>query len=286
MTTRVTFELEPQDHALVEKLLEKVGKEMAEALQVDSVKPHEALVYLARRVLESGTEAATGNGKSDNKPLDTVLYRKCPDCRVCHVATQNGFMEVAPEVVERIEGDACKVNISPEDEISPDAEIPSEDGAVAKDRPNTPALTRRVYLRDAGVCANPCCGCKGRFHAHHITFRSQGGPSALCNEVLLCDRCHALVHQGLLKIEGDPAGDLRWKTASEDIDRALAEETEEVLSVPVLIPPQAPADSTVWNFHTVENTNGTRTSEQEEEILWAVAALEKFSAPFHKSLCI
>ena len=35
----------------------------------------------------------------------------------------------------------------------------------------------------------------------------------------------------------------------------------------------------MWNFHTVENTNGTRTSEQEEEILWAVAALEKLGYP-------
>ncbi len=48
-------------------------------------------------------------------------------------------------------------------------------------------------------------------HAHHLHWRSRGGRTSLSNEVTLCDRCHSLVHAGVLNIGGSPVGKLEWR---------------------------------------------------------------------------
>jgi hypothetical protein len=98
-----------------------------------------------------------------------------------------------------------------------------------------------VRLRDGNICANPHCGCREGLQAHHLKFRSEGGRTELWNEVLLCPRCHALIHQGLLEVRGDPAGELEWKPAAEKLGRLdldLAEERRELAEVPVVRVPE------------------------------------------------
>jgi len=53
------------------------------------------------------------------------------------------------------------------------------------------------------VCASPHCRSFGPFHSHHREFRSRGGGDELSNLVLLCDRCHALLHEGKMVIRGE-----------------------------------------------------------------------------------
>lgn len=43
-----------------------------------------------------------------------------------------------------------------------------------------------------------------------IVFRSKGGRTVLSNEVTVCDRCHALIHAGLLEVTGRPGEELKW----------------------------------------------------------------------------
>lgn len=45
------------------------------------------------------------------------------------------------------------------------------------------------------ICGNP-----HGLEAHHIIYRSQGGSDTMENMVCLCFTCHALVHNGLIKI--------------------------------------------------------------------------------------
>jgi hypothetical protein len=48
---------------------------------------------------------------------------------------------------------------------------------------------------------------------HHVVFRSNGGRTRAANLVTLCARCHALVHEGLLVLEGDHAERIRFLDA-------------------------------------------------------------------------
>ena len=167
-----------------------------------------------------------------------ILYRVCPTYRVSHVATASGFVEIPEEVVSRIEGDAEKETIpleaeveQPEQTRSPFAEAP----AVEKDRPNTRAIVRRVRLREGNVCANPHCGSRDGLHVHHVKARSQGGRTELWNELLLCARCHALSHMGLLEIRGTPGGDLEWIPRAEKLELDLANEGAELSEIPTVV---------------------------------------------------
>jgi hypothetical protein len=134
-------------------------------------------------------------GDPGRDPAMTVLYHFCPSCRRGRVATEEGFVEVERDEIERIE-------------------------AVAKhqslDAPTPPALRRKVVLRDGGRCSNPICHHPAD-HCHHVVFRRDGGRTAIWNEIALCATCHALVHSGLLRVEGDPDSGLRWNARGENM---------------------------------------------------------------------
>ena len=152
--------------------------------------------------------------------LYTILYHRCTDCRATHLPTAEGPVEIPEETVDRVEGEARTVDIT--------EEVPVKE----QDKPNTAATTRKIRLRDGGVCANPSCGRKLGVHAHHITFRSQGGKTLLNNETLVCTVCHALIHQGLLTVEGTPATGLHWKPKIEKPVIDLDKELRKTASVP------------------------------------------------------
>jgi len=76
------------------------------------------------------------------------------------------------------------------------------------DKPTPPGLRRQIKARDAGRCK--ICGSRLGLMAHHIIFRSQGGDTAAQNLVLLCFRCHSMVHEGLLRVEGQAPHALRF----------------------------------------------------------------------------
>ncbi len=131
----------------------------------------------------------------------------CPQCRKASLPTADGPIELPPEVVERVEPEANKVTITPEEELEGTSQQAPEPKPVPKaerDRPNPAPLVKKVRLREAGICGNPGCRRRGICHVHHLEYRVNGGKTVLSNILLLCEFCHAAVHLGLLKIEGNP----------------------------------------------------------------------------------
>ena len=150
------------------------------------------------------------------------------DCRKAHLPTPEGPVEIPGAVVDRIESEAKKVSIAPEEEMPTVGETDTVPAKLVpleeRDRPNTPSIVKRVLLRDGQVCANPMCGAKLSLHAHHLQFRANGGKTELANEVATCARCHSLLHAGLLHVEGDPFTGLAWKPKCAENDFAFGEE--------------------------------------------------------------
>ena len=73
----------------------------------------------------------------------------------------------------------------------------------------TTAQRRALLMRDGG-CARPGCAESRpeRLHAHHLVSWSVGGRTDVDNLVLLCDRCHGMVHDLELTVQRSPAGHL------------------------------------------------------------------------------
>ncbi len=71
----------------------------------------------------------------------------------------------------------------------------------------SPVQRRALLLRDGG-CARPGCieTRPERLHAHHLVSWLHGGRTDIDNLVLLCDRCHGLVHDLDLTLHRSPAG--------------------------------------------------------------------------------
>ncbi len=245
LRSRLIFELEPEEREIVEKALHKARAEMGESLAGEYIEPKSALLYLSEQSLMTGP-AGEGPGKVENalSPF-AILFNRCADCRKARLVTADGPVEVPSEVVDRIEGDAHRVEISLEEEF--DLEMVTPDGGI--DRPNTASFVKKVAFRDGLKCANPHCGKKDHLHSHHLIFRSKGGRTVLINAVLLCKWCHAAVHQGLLVIEGNPLTGLSFTTRADKLNLALEAEKDELMAIsqlgisaaaPRCLPPPAP----------------------------------------------
>ena len=218
LKVKLVFELGPEEHAVTDRALEKVRRELSASLGGKPVDARSALLFIMERVLETEAGPTPPGRREGEEPVYTVLYHRCPDCRRSHVATADGLEEVEPAVVERIEGEAEQVEIDP------------RESPAGIDAPNTPQLTRRVLLRDLLRCSNPHCGRTCGLHAHHIRWRSNGGKTALSNETAVCFRCHALIHQGLLAVTVEPDGSLRWSAKGDGLDFDLEREDLSALS--------------------------------------------------------
>ena len=66
----------------------------------------------------------------------------------------------------------------------------------------TPALRKRIILRDRGRCTTPGCRHEKYLEIHHIVPTSKGGKNDPSNLTTVCGRCHKNIHLGKLKIRG------------------------------------------------------------------------------------
>ena len=255
ITVDLRFKLQKEEHVLVEAAFGKLAEELGGSLGDEKVDSKAVLLFLAERVLETDRPADLGGRIEREDSPYTVLYHVCPDCRSSRIATGEGLVEVAAEVVERVEGEAERVEIDPEEE---DRAVPGED----RDRPNPPQLVKKVRLRDGRVCSNPFCRRRTGLHAHHIEFRAHGGRTALSNEKLVCSVCHSLLHQGLLEIEGDPLRGVQFKPVfrrgARTSLRDLTEEFRSLSSSPRIVIAEVPESgqhekSRMRDSHSVED---------------------------------
>lgn len=65
-------------------------------------------------------------------------------------------------------------------------------------------LCQNVYERDKGKCRS--CHSRETLQAHHLMFRSRGGNDEMSNLALLCQLCHADVHNHNLVVQNEKGG--------------------------------------------------------------------------------
>ncbi len=263
LETRLVFELKPEEQDLASKALEEAAREKGERLQGAEVELKDAFLFLARRFLKDRLDEDTAAGSAVNSEtsLYTILYHKCPECRRASLPTPDGPVAIEAEVVERVEGDARRVVLEdsepspePSPEVDGDGAAPEEESAeeeqpAALDRPNPPLLVRQVHLRDGRACSNPGCDRKHGLHAHHVVERARGGATAIHNEVLVCSTCHALLHAGLLRVQGSPSGGLAWTVPAREKSEDFWKRMKELNATPdAQVLGSSPSESMAMDF--------------------------------------
>ncbi|MGH9360584.1 MAG: HNH endonuclease, partial [Thermoanaerobaculia bacterium] len=199
---KLTFNLRRSEYEIVNQGMGRVSEEMQLGLGGLKPRPEEVLVFMSQRFLETEPEGKLQGRAEKEEPLFTILYHLCPPCREARrpavMMTRDGPVEVPVEVVERVEAEARKETITPEEE-----ELPPEGARPSGiDRPNPPSLLRKLKLRSGGICENPFCGRRIALQGDHLLERSKGGPTSLANEAMFCVWCHGLRTQGLLEVRG------------------------------------------------------------------------------------
>ncbi|MHC9540455.1 MAG: HNH endonuclease [Vulcanimicrobiota bacterium] len=71
-------------------------------------------------------------------------------------------------------------------------------------------LRKKVLLRDRCVCQAPDCGRKIFLTIHHLTAFALCGIHSIFGLLTLCSKCHALVHEVKLSVEGEAPQRLIW----------------------------------------------------------------------------
>ncbi len=236
----LSFQLNHEEHNLIEKAFSKVAMEMKEALGDGeaTVQPKEVFLYMARGHLETDPEGTPRGRKEKEDCIHGILFHACPSCGVTHVQTSRGPAEVPPEHVLRVWADARKIVIRPEEEV----EVRGEALVQGIDGPNTPAIVEKVLAREGHMCANPHCRRRLGLHVHHIVFRANGGPTALYNLVAVCRRCHGVIHAGLLEVFRDSHGRLKWVARSDGIVLDPGPEEEKLRAMPAPVPEVIPPE--------------------------------------------
>ncbi len=92
-------------------------------------------------------------------------------------------------------------------------------------KPTTDAMRDRILARDDFECLS--CGTAIDLHAHHKTPREDGGPTVPDNLMTMCLKCHGLVHDGFLHVEGEIPDGVEFKS----------KDGEPLIAKPVIHPP-------------------------------------------------
>jgi len=222
LVVRVT--VDPLEHELWEQARRKLAAEAGEELADSDV-----LRLMSERVLGGEAEdGAAGRGRATvaGESLFRVVVDRCPSCRQAAVRTDDGKIALDAATAEAIAcdappaiaasdgegGDGAEGRCGTESESGVEVEVeveagtdgaraPSEGGENDGPGPATPlALRRRILARDGYRCRS--CSARESLQVHHVVFRSRGGKTRAANLTVLCSRCHALVHEGLLVVEG------------------------------------------------------------------------------------
>jgi len=72
-------------------------------------------------------------------------------------------------------------------------------------------LRKKVLFRDGCTCQAPECGRKIFLTIHHLIAFALCGIHSISGLLVLCSRCHALVHEGKLSVEGKAPHRLIWR---------------------------------------------------------------------------
>jgi len=265
-TVRLWFDLTSEEHDLVLKALRKALGEIEKSTAGEAVELKHAFLLMARLFLETDPEGLPKGRVARNDSLYSLLYHICVKCRQGHAMTDDGPVEMPPEVMARVAAVATHIEMRPEEEAkAPEAAKPAQatkakkatkgdtsaaqkeegtrkDTGGKRRRVPTPRwMRRRLLVLYGHRCANPHCRRKLGCQAHHIVHVEDGGPTTEANMVILCKICHSLHHSGHITIQRDPKGELRWITAADRIELDIEGDIREEQSIPLVVPVAAAA---------------------------------------------
>jgi Holliday junction DNA helicase RuvB len=211
------------DYEVVEMARQKASDERGSEMDDAS------FLLLAAKTLLSTSVEGVPEGR---KPVDDSLYRlsvtQCPTCRNCALQTSDGSVPLPAAEAERIACDAGRertddgVGGRARPETAPHDPSSSADGApqpssssaanaaLGEDLalPTPEWLRKKVLRRDGRRCR--ACRSRDSLNVHHIVWRSQGGATHAANLLTMCADCHALIHDGLLHLEGATSAEVKF----------------------------------------------------------------------------
>ena len=140
-------------------------------------------------------EDIRGRRKGSGRPVVespfNLLISLCPDCGKSTMTGKSG--------------DRIEVDLSLTERALCDGSVYEADGngqPGRKKRSVSPALRKKIFMRDGGVCRTPGCGRTSFLEVHHIKPLSECGGNNPANLLLTCSLCHKNIHEGRLRISG------------------------------------------------------------------------------------
>lgn len=189
ITHRRTVELTSEELAIFEDFLRD-----ARAHADEKMTDGKALIHGITN-LPRGRASDTGVSRHQ-----IAFVKKIGD-ETLYVSTSEGPMPLPPLVAERIECDATTLPPTVDGKIA---------GKAAQSIP--PSHHRQVVAEAGGLCEVQCGRCL--HDVHHTKFRKDGGTHEVKFLIGLCWGCHARVHEGFLRIEGDRESGYRFFQAN------------------------------------------------------------------------
>jgi hypothetical protein len=182
------------EHALIEQAQAKLSAELDRQIPLT-----ELFLTLCSDFLTTEADGSMPGRKRVDSSLYRVILRNegsaAEPCLV--VDTDEGPLPV--DEPEMLCCDAQGLRFGGESQAEIDVKTP-------------PELRRMILLRDGVRCR--ACTSRKRLMAHHIEYRSEGGPTSPENLISLCFQCHGMVHGGRLVLRGETADAVRFTDCS------------------------------------------------------------------------
>ena len=216
----ITLNFTPEEHVLFTSFLVEWRRR-----NPDIRKREEAIIRLAKEYMDSAQhgksnaeiEAADAMKESRvtvvEPPYEVVIHH-CLDCGRNMMMTDRGEIAAGKPLLEQalcdgtvyepagkapagVNGTSCEpagnVSTGSSDAgMKKDEDIASLPGR--KRKTVTPALRKRIILRDWGRCTTPGCHHTKYLEIHHIIANSRGGGNDPSNLTTVCGRCHKNIH--------------------------------------------------------------------------------------------
>jgi hypothetical protein len=151
----------------------------------ERAEPYQVVVHVDREVLEDKSRGGPRPAGGELAPSE----KGASGC--CHV---EGGSALSRDTARRLTCDASEVQIVENGQGEP-LSVGRKTRRVSK------ALWRALRTRDE-TCAFPGCDQRGGLAVHHVTHWADGGETSSSNTILLCRRCHWLVHEGGFDVQG------------------------------------------------------------------------------------
>lgn len=201
---KLIIELTGEEMAVIADALAKARKESGFTSRA------ELLTYMARAFLDG----LPGSGEGASRPPYQIVLHHDPLAGITWTETPKGVVPVSPEVFEKGCCDAHLLDLTEGEErptwepITP-AEVNARYCACKNGkkpgkrsgrlRPTIPpALRRKVLLRAGHRCER--CGATQFLVIHHLRPLAAGGKTTIEVLIVLCWRCHDLVHEGKVNL--------------------------------------------------------------------------------------